>query len=150
MAALIEQRMVDPKTGGEKGIKGDRFDLIPPEFEDALARHYGEGAKKYADRNWERGYDWHLSYRSVRSHLNAWLRGEDNDQETGTNHLICSIWHLIALYIFQLRGLGTDTLRRKATVFLTGLSVGVGGGGIGKGGIEGIGQTLQSGHPYKS
>lgn len=126
--ADAEVRVVDPKTGGEKGIKIDRFDLIPPEFEDALARHYGEGAKKYADRNWERGYDWHLSYRSVRSHLNAWLRGEDNDPETGTNHLICSIWHLIALYTFQMRKLGTDTVRRwvKPPVFLGAPQIGQG------------------------
>lgn len=123
-----EVRVVDPTTGGEKGIKIDRFDLIPPEFEDALARHYGEGAKKYADRNWERGYQWHLSYRSVRSHLNAWVKGEDNDPETGTNHLICSIWHLIALYTFQMRGLGTDTIRRVKRAFLPGMQTQVGQG----------------------
>jgi hypothetical protein len=128
-----EVRMVDPTTGGEKGIKIDRFDLIPPEFEDALARHYGEGAKKYADRNWERGYQWHLSYRSVRSHLNAWLKGEDNDPETGTNHLICSIWHLIALYTFQIRGLGSDTIRQVTQkVFLGAPQIQVGQGGLGQ------------------
>lgn len=125
--AYEEVRVVDAATGGEKGLKIDRYDLIPPEFEEALAVHYGQGAKKYADRNWEKGYDWNLSYRSVRSHLNAWLRGEDNDPETGTNHLICSIWHLIALYIFQIRALGKDTIRRKRPIFLGAPAIGSGG-----------------------
>lgn len=108
-----EVRMVDPKTGGEKGVKIDRYDLIPHEFEDALATHYGVGARKYADRNWERGYNWGYSYRALRSHLNRWLRGEKYDDETGTHHLICVIWHAIALYTFEIRGLGTNDLTRN-------------------------------------
>lgn len=114
--ADVEVRTVDPITGGEKGTKITRYDLIPPEFEDALARHYGEGAKKYADRNWERGYKWGLSLRSVRTHLNQWQQGELLDAETGTHHLICAIWHLIALYIFEVRGLGTDDVRRPPRI----------------------------------
>ena len=107
-----ERRIVDPTTGGEKGQKINRYDLIPAEFEDALATHYGRGAAKYADRNWERGYAWGLTYRACRSHLNLWQRGERDDPETGTHHLICAIWHLIALYVYDMRGLGTDDLRR--------------------------------------
>jgi glutamine cyclotransferase len=63
-----ETRVVDPLTGGEKGSKIERFDLIPEEMETGLARHYGEGAKKYADRNWEKGYKWGLSYAALRRH----------------------------------------------------------------------------------
>lgn len=104
---------VDPDTGGEKGQKLARFDLIVPEFEHALAEHLGRGARKYADRNWERGYKWSLSYAALRRHLNAWWGGEDNDPETGSSHLIAVAWHAMALFIFQLRGLGTDD-RSKA------------------------------------
>lgn len=107
---MEEVRVIDPKTGGEKGIKPNRYDLIPSEFEEALACHYGEGAKKYADKNWERGYRWGLSYRAARSHLNLWQRGERYDSETGSHHLICAIWHLVALYVFDLRKIGTDDL----------------------------------------
>lgn len=103
--------MKDPVTGGEKCEKSDRYDLIPPEFEDALARHYGKGCLKYADRNWESGYKWHLSYRALRSHLNHWQRGESYDPETGTHHLIAVAWHAVCLFIFELRGLGTDDVR---------------------------------------
>lgn len=108
-----EITVIDEKTGAAKGVKIDRYDLIPPEAEDALARHYGEGAKKYADRNWEKGYQWGLSYRALRSHLNRWQRGESYDDETGTHHLICVIWHAIALYIYEIRGLGTDNVRQN-------------------------------------
>lgn len=108
-----EKMTVDPQTGGQKAIKLERFDLIPSEFESALARHYGKGAEKYADRNWERGYRWSLSVGALRRHLALWLEGESIDAETGSNHLIAVAWHAIALFIFELRGLGTDDIRRK-------------------------------------
>lgn len=109
-----EVRITDPTTGGQKGSKLARFSLIPAEFLWALAEHYGIGAKKYDDRNWERGYKWSLSQDAHDRHFNQWLRGEDKDQETGTNHLIAAAWHLVALYIYQLRGLGTDDIRSKS------------------------------------
>lgn len=108
-----EVRVVDPKTGGVKCQKLERFDLIPNEFEIALARHYGKGAEKYDDRNWEKGYRWSLSVGALRRHLAAWLGGESIDPETGSNHLIAVAWHACALFIFELRGLGTDDVRRK-------------------------------------
>lgn len=104
--------VVDPTTGGKKGQKLERFDLIPNEFERALARHYGVGTVKYDDRNWEKGYRWSLSVGALRRHLAAWLDGESVDAETGSNHLIAVAWHAIALFIFELRGLGTDDVRR--------------------------------------
>lgn len=113
MEEKIEVRVVDPVTGGQKGEKVDRYDLIPPEFEDALATHYGKGCVKYSDRNWEKGYKWHLSYRALRSHLNLWQRGESYDKETGSHHLVCVAWHAIALFMYELRGLGTDDVRVK-------------------------------------
>lgn len=106
-----ETIVTDEKTGGKKGAKLARFSLIPSEFLWALAEHYGRGARKYEDRNWEKGYKWSLSLDAHSRHLHLWLGGEDNDGETGTNHLIAAAWHLIALFIFQLRGLGTDDLR---------------------------------------
>ena len=107
-----EVRTVDEDTGGEKGLKITRYDLIPHEFEDAIARHYGVGAKKYQDRNWERGYRWGYSLRAARTHLNQWQGGERYDGETGSHHLICAIWHLIALFIYDTRKLGKDDITR--------------------------------------
>ena len=113
MGMTTEVRVVDPLTGGEKGTKVERYDLIPVEMLKALATHYGVGARKYADRNWEKGYKWGLSYAALMRHLEQWRSGEDNDPETGSNHLVAVIWHATALLVFQLRGLGTDDLRRS-------------------------------------
>ena len=108
-----EVRVVDEKTGGIKGQKLARFDLIPPEVEWALAEHYGRGCLKYQDRNWELGYKWSLSVGALRRHLSQWLMRESYDQETGGHHLIAVIWHATALFIYELRGLGKDDVRLK-------------------------------------
>lgn len=117
---MSETIITDPVTGGQKGSKLARFSLIPAEFLWALAEHYGLGAKKYDDRNWERGYKWSLSIDALERHLNQWKLGENRDPETGSHHLVAVGWHACALFIFQLRGLGTNdiqpTQKKKATL----------------------------------
>lgn len=103
-----EHRVVDPHTGGEKGQKLARFDLIPPDALWEVAEHYGRGARKYADRNWERGYAWGLSYGALQRHANAWAAGEDIDEETGGMHMAAVAFHALALLTFSLRDIGTD------------------------------------------
>lgn len=107
-----ETRVVDPVTGGAKGSKLARFDLIPPEVEWELAEHYGKNAEehggKYPARNWQKGYAWSLSIAALRRHLTAWLEGEEFDQDTGTHHLVAVQWHAIALRWFTIYGAGTD------------------------------------------
>jgi hypothetical protein len=97
-------------TGARKEIKKERFDLIPPDFLIALAKHYGNGAAKYEDRNWEKGYPYSLSYAALQRHANAWWNGEDNDGEEGfgQSHLIAAAWHCIALWWFHEHEKGTD------------------------------------------
>lgn len=114
-AQAAEVRITDATTGGQKGQKLARFSLIPSEMLWALAEAYGSGARKYEDRNWERGYKWSLSLDALQRHLNQWLQGETNDTETGANHLISVVWHATALFIFQLRRLGTDDIRLTST-----------------------------------
>lgn len=95
-----ETRVIDPDTGGEKGQKLARFDLIPTRPLWLLAEHYGRGAAKYQDRNYERGYLWSLSYGAAQRHLNQFWAGEDTDAETGTLHVIAAAWHCFALALF--------------------------------------------------
>ena len=109
-AGSAEVCVTDPITGGQKGSKLQRFSLIPSEFLWALAQHYGIGSQKYSSRNWERGYAWHLSQDAHDRHLHRWLQGERHDPETGTHHLVCAAWHLIALFIYDLHELGTDDI----------------------------------------
>jgi len=46
-----EFRTIDEDTGAEKGMKLERFDLIPATPLEAVARHYGVGAAKYTRKD---------------------------------------------------------------------------------------------------
>lgn len=94
-----EVRVRNEKTGGEKGQKMARFDLVPPMAEWALAEHYGRNVGKYEERNWEKGTAWSLNYAAARRHLTAWWAGEDLDED-GASHLMALAWHAFALYTF--------------------------------------------------
>ena len=109
----IETTVTDPDTGGRKGQKLARFDMIPSDVLWELAEHYGKGESKYPSDetglpNWQRGYDWRLSVAALERHLHQFLQGQDADPETGSSHLVAVIWHAIALRWFQLHDKGTD------------------------------------------
>ena len=76
-----------------------RFDLIPPEWPDSLARILTYGAKKYKPNNWRKGeIDRYIG--AVHRHLNAWQQGDLLDKESGMPHLwhaMCNIGFLITL-----------------------------------------------------
>lgn len=91
-----EVRVTDPTTGGEKGQKLARFDLLPPEALWQVAEHFGRGAEKYDDRNWERGYAYSLSFAAMQRHAWAYWGGEDIDPETGSHHLAAVVFHALA------------------------------------------------------
>lgn len=88
------------RTGGQKGVKPERFDLIPVGALTKLAAHYGVGAEKYADNQWRNGYEWSKSYAALQRHLNAWWGGEDTDEETGSSHMAAVAWHAFTLLTF--------------------------------------------------
>lgn len=121
------------ETGGAKGSKLARFDLIPWDVLTDIAEHYGRGAFKYEDRNWERGYDWGLSLAALHRHLAAHWNGDvyDTDpylygvESDGTPtytreeieafpadekalHITAVAWHALALSAFYKRGIGND------------------------------------------
>lgn len=88
------------RTGGQKGVKDARFDLIPVGALTQLAEHYGVGARKYADNQWRKGYEWSKSYAALQRHLTAWWAGEDVDEETGSSHMAAVAWHAFTLLTF--------------------------------------------------
>lgn len=92
--------VVDPVTGGAKGNKLARFDLMPARQLWKLAEHYGKGAAKYELRNWERGYAWSLSFAALMRHAWAFWAGEDNDPESGMPHMAAVAFHALALMEF--------------------------------------------------
>lgn len=100
--------VIDPVTGGAKGMKPERYGLIPVEAIAELARVYGYGSQKYDDNNWRKGYKWGLSYDALQRHINAFWAGEEYDEESGLHHLAHAMFHLCTLFTFHTEELGTD------------------------------------------
>lgn len=99
---MTERRVVNSKTGGEKGAKDIQMSLVPVTELREVARLYHEGAKKYARDNWRKGYDWSLSYDALNRHLMAfWEDRESHDEETGCHHLSSVVFHAFALMYFE-------------------------------------------------
>lgn len=115
-------------TGGQKGVKLQRFDLIPVKPLMALAEHFGRGARKYAPHQWRNGYEWSKSYSAIHRHLAAFWAGYDYDvcsndpdgcahetaegqlfiklepdtcyNHTGSHHMVAVAWHSFVLLEF--------------------------------------------------
>lgn len=68
-----------------------RFDLLPYEAIEALAKWYEEGAKKYAERNWEQGI-------SVKDCINRMIRHalKAGNGWTDEDHLAAVMWNAAA------------------------------------------------------
>lgn len=92
----------DVKDSGERqefetGSKRDtrdgkgRFDLIPPYALTRLARHYENGAKKYGDRNWEKGQPLACYLDSMIRHAYKFLGGSREE-----DHLAAVAWNALA------------------------------------------------------
>ena len=116
-------------TGGKKGVKNQRFDLIPIGPLTELAEHYGRGARKYDSHQWRNGFEWSKSYAALMRHMTAFWGGEDYDtcpdtregcsdvteagepfvadvegscyNHTGSHHLVCAAWQTFALLEFK-------------------------------------------------
>lgn len=65
------------------------WSLLPTEPLEEIIKVLEFGKKKYAAWNWANGngLSWLETTNSLRRHLYAWLRGEDNDPETGLSHI---------------------------------------------------------------
>jgi hypothetical protein len=126
---VTSETRLTSSTGGQKGAKLQRFDLIPIGPLTELAEHFGVGAAKYADHNYRRGYPWSLSYSALSRHLTQFWAGFDydvcsNDPEgckhtdmdgnpfvavredacfnhTGSHHMTAAAWHAFALLTFK-------------------------------------------------
>jgi hypothetical protein len=117
-------------TGGQKGTKEERHDLIPIGPLRELATHFGRGALKYDVHQWRKGYEWSKSYSALDRHLKLFWSGEDYDicsnepenclfehpedgrawpkpdtdtcwNHTGSHHLVAVAWHSFVLLEFK-------------------------------------------------
>ena len=110
---MTEERITDPKTGGQKGKKQAQLGSLDPRSLMLVAEVAGFGGKKYERLNFMRGYAWSLSYDALQRHLHAFWDGEEIDSESGLPHLAHACWHSLALLSFSQRNLGTDDRYRK-------------------------------------
>lgn len=105
---MSETRTVSA-TGGEKGVKPERFSLMPTKGLAAIARVFGFGAQKYADHNWRRGYEWSKSLDALERHFQAFKDGETYDEESGEPHLAHAGFHILVLLTWlEEQGEGVD------------------------------------------
>jgi hypothetical protein len=105
-----------------EGVKFDgdkvRLELIPPEFLFAVGAVLTSGAKKYDDRNWEKGMKWSRYFGAAMRHIWCWWGGNiptnknflfgTLDEETKYSHL----WHaatcIAFLITYEERSVGED------------------------------------------
>lgn len=103
---LTAQRRNDPALRYDKGKL--RYDLLPADGIEALARVYTVGAQKYADRNWEQGMSWSRMLGSLFRHTWKFVSGERYDPETGCHHMAMAAWNAIGLCVYDMRAVGSN------------------------------------------
>jgi hypothetical protein len=62
------------------------------------------GANKYSSWNWTKGLKYTEVCESLQRHLNAFIQGEDNDQESKLSHvghILCNAMFLSYMYLFK-------------------------------------------------
>jgi hypothetical protein len=84
-----------------------RYDLISPIALKPLARHYEAGAKKYGDRNWEKGQPLSRYLDSAMRHLVSFLGGDRSE-----DHLSACSWNCFA-YVHTLEMIEKGVLPRE-------------------------------------
>lgn len=93
--------MTDP--GVKNDLKKVRWDLIPSDALEEVAKVLSYGAHKYAERNWERGISWHRCFRAIMNHAWYWWRGQTKDPETGYSHMAHVACNALFLTAYELR-----------------------------------------------
>ena len=97
--SLVEKSQ-SASIGGRK-FDGNKlkYGLLPPLALKATVEILTFGAQKYERDNWKKVPDSKRRYfDAMQRHLWAWKEGEQNDTETGKNHLAHAICCLMFLY----------------------------------------------------
>lgn len=97
-----------PKLATKDDATKARVSLIPASAILALGRVMTFGAKKYADHNWRKGFDWSRLLDAGQRHMLAFQNGEDRDPETGELHLAHAMFNMAALIEHYELSLGHD------------------------------------------
>lgn len=85
-------------SGAVRGTDAEnvRFDLITPIGLRRLAETCAEGARKYGDRNWEKGMPASVMLNHAIRHIYLWLQGDRSE-----DHLAHANWNIMAVCHFE-------------------------------------------------
>lgn len=109
IARISSPNWREPITEGQKFDSDKlRYELLPPELLEEVARVLTFGAHKYSARNWELGMAWSRPFAALMRHMWAWWRGEEKDPETGYSHLSHAACCIAFLVSYEARNVGTD------------------------------------------
>jgi hypothetical protein len=98
MTAFTEVKDSGKRQEFETGSRRDTnegkgfYELISPIALKRLAQHYENGARKYGNRNWEKGQPLSRYLQSTMRHINNVLLGQEDE-----DHLIAAAWNLFAI-----------------------------------------------------
>lgn len=90
-----------------------RFELIPADALEEVAKVFAYGARKYSDDGWAAGFMWRRYAGSLLRHAYAWLRGEDRDPSSGLHHLAHCACNCLILIAYAKREIGLDDRIKK-------------------------------------
>ncbi len=103
-------------TGSVRSSDADstRYDLISTVGLRRLAETYAEGARKYGDRNWEKGQPVTQCLNHLLAHINKWRDGDSKE-----DHLAHAAWGLMAIMHFEERLPEMIDVPSRANITLT-------------------------------
>jgi len=85
-----------------------RLELLPPHAVVELGYVLKFGAEKYGEFNYLKGTGWSRFAGAALRHIYAWIRGEDNDPESGLPHLAHAAVSCMMIIEYQRRGIAKD------------------------------------------
>jgi hypothetical protein len=92
------------QTPGRKADAGKvRLELMPLDALEEVGKVLTHGARKYGDRNWERGIQYGRVYGALERHASKWFRGQQRDPETGLSHMAHCAANALFLLSYELR-----------------------------------------------
>ncbi len=107
ISRCLKLQLKTDNTGNKFDSDKPRWELVPPEIT-ALVDLFTRGAKKYGDRNWEKGMSWGRIFGALMRHAWLWMAGQEYDEETGAHHMVAVAWNALILYVYTVRKVGID------------------------------------------
>lgn len=108
----LRAQLIKMETEAVKADDGKvDWTLVPFEALEGMARVLEFGAKKYSRNNWKTGggFKWTRVLASCLRHLFAFMRGEDNDPESGLSHIAHAQCNLLFIaYYLKMKNTAKD------------------------------------------